>query len=183
MIQIDLSLKMFPDFSIQINSWIKWKTFDSNSTHDSTLSHAYDCLVAWEHGSDTAWWREHRLWVTNPAQATQYHLLNPKTNRHIASGLWLSRGPQICIVDMVAHLYASALQDCWTVSSTTVVDNCWTAFENKIRRQSGPTWPMESIVSVVFFCQSHFMWAIVLEAGSSNVQCSQIPAYNMVIRY
>ena len=33
--------KCFPIFSIQINSWIKQKTFDSDSTYDSSLSHRY----------------------------------------------------------------------------------------------------------------------------------------------
>ena len=32
---------VFPHFSIQINSRLKQKAFDSGSTHDSTLSHTY----------------------------------------------------------------------------------------------------------------------------------------------
>ena len=43
--QIDSWLKRLPDFSIQINSWLKWSTFDSESTHDSTLGYRYRCLV------------------------------------------------------------------------------------------------------------------------------------------
>ena len=41
LIQIDSWLKMLPDFSIQINSLLKRKTFDSESTHDSTLSQTH----------------------------------------------------------------------------------------------------------------------------------------------
>ena len=42
LIQIDSWLKMLSHFSIQINSWLNRKTFDSESTHDSALSHT--CL-------------------------------------------------------------------------------------------------------------------------------------------
>ena len=41
LIQIDSWLKTLPDLSIQINSWLKRKTFDSESTHDSTLSYTH----------------------------------------------------------------------------------------------------------------------------------------------
>ena len=40
-IQIDSWLRRIPDFSIHIDSWLKPKTFDSESTHDSTLSHTH----------------------------------------------------------------------------------------------------------------------------------------------
>ena len=42
LIQIDSWPKMLPDF-FQINSWLKRKTFNSKSTHDSTLSHTHVC--------------------------------------------------------------------------------------------------------------------------------------------
>ena len=35
--------KCFAHFSIQINSWLKQKAFDSESTHDLTLSHTHVC--------------------------------------------------------------------------------------------------------------------------------------------
>ena len=41
LIQIDSRLKMLLDFSIQIIPWLKRKTFDSDSTHDSPLSPRY----------------------------------------------------------------------------------------------------------------------------------------------
>ena len=41
LIQIDSWHKMLSDFSIQISSWLKRKTFDSESTPDSTLSHTH----------------------------------------------------------------------------------------------------------------------------------------------
>ena len=34
---------MLPHFSVQINSWLKRKAFDSESTHHSTLSHTHVC--------------------------------------------------------------------------------------------------------------------------------------------
>ena len=53
LIQIDSWLQMLPDFSVQIKSWLNSKIFDSESTHDSTLSHtqsagysSYPCLLA-----------------------------------------------------------------------------------------------------------------------------------------
>ena len=36
--------KCIPIFSIQINSWLNQKVFDSDSTHDSTMSHTRVCF-------------------------------------------------------------------------------------------------------------------------------------------
>ena len=41
LIQINSCLKMLPDFSDKINSWLKRKTFESEPTRDSTLSHTH----------------------------------------------------------------------------------------------------------------------------------------------
>ena len=40
-------LKMLPNFSIQFNSWLKRKIFDSESSHDSTLSQTHIWLSEW----------------------------------------------------------------------------------------------------------------------------------------
>ena len=51
---------VLPHFSIQMNSWLKRKAFDSDSTHASTQSHTHlwfeaSCTILWQLASTVLW--------------------------------------------------------------------------------------------------------------------------------